>query len=117
MTPLYRVVEKKFNSDRTNFVLEGGVWLPSLERARESASRIAQTTLAHRLFIVRSGAAGKSVVLEEVELVPLVQRLAHVHKLVLSARNPGRLASELDSSTGVPVFRKPRAPRIRRRST
>lgn len=106
MSLLFRVVEKKFNPGRSNFVLEGGVWHSKLEDAREAAARIAPTTLAHRLFIVNSIGTGKSVVLEEIELAPLVQRLAYLHETVLSARNPARLAAEQAALDGVPGWRR-----------
>jgi len=106
MSLLYRVVEKKFNQGRTNFVLEGGIWHARIEDARKAAERIAQTTLAHRLFIVNSIGTGKPAVLEEVELAPLEQRLAHLHETILAVRHPTRLAAERAALGGLPKWRQ-----------
>ena len=106
MTLLFRVVEKKFNQGRTNFVLEGGIWHATLEDARNAADRIAATTLAHRLFIVNSIGTGQPVVVEEVELAPLEHRLAHLHETILAVRHPARLAVERAVLASLPIWRQ-----------
>lgn len=92
---LYRIVEKSMSPRRRAFEQISGVWYAELEQARARAAGIAQTTLAHRLFIVQNNPGALPTVVEEIELAPLRDRMAAAHCSVLAARDPARLAREL----------------------
>jgi hypothetical protein len=86
---LYRIVEKAFSSNMKGFQHVGGVWHPDLEFVRRVAKEMASTSLAHRMFIVRSERAGESSVRiqEEIDLEPLLIRRHRRHVLCLCARD------------------------------
>lgn len=90
MSQLYRIVEKGTSSGRPTFTKVGGVWHPDLRVVQRNASELAQTTLAHRLFIVSS----ERGVVEEIELAPLSERMAQIHRICLASKSPERLEDE-----------------------
>lgn len=94
---LFKVVEKRFKLGRTGFEFEGGLWQPSLQRAREVAQHLAPISLAHRMFIFTGGPgnSGHGRMLEEIKLPPLAERMLCIHLCCLRHRDPDRFEAEL----------------------
>ena len=90
---LHRVVEKCFKPGRTGFEYVPGVWFQSLEEARVDAKRVAQTSLAHRLFIcLPTGSGGTRNVVEEFDLPPPAERMLAADTAMLRALDAARKA-------------------------
>ena len=116
MGMLFKVVERMLSPDGRNLVSVGGLWHEDIEVCRRTVARIAETSLAHWHFIVNSTGLGKGreAVLEENDLPSLAQRLAVLHAVCLTIRNPARLAEERRAMGRLPEWRQ-RPPLLRER--
>lgn len=102
LAQLYRVVEKGLSLGRRSFVSCGGVWHPDLNYVKRTADGLAKVSLAHRLFIVSSTCG----VIEEVELAPLAERMASLHRSCLELKAPDRLQAEEALISNMPAWRQ-----------